>query len=68
VHRLEELFYAKVLADPVLKAQFKARIPTHVDNLTWFTAESFSGPDRLRPLSRTRSACDASRKLSWWRD
>jgi hemoglobin len=47
LHRLEELFYDKVLADPVLKAQFKARIPTHVDHLTWFTAESFGGPDRF---------------------
>jgi hemoglobin len=47
LHRLEELFYDKVLTDPVLKAQFKARIPTHVDHLTWFTAESFGGPDRF---------------------
>jgi hemoglobin len=47
LHRLEELFYDKVLTDPVLKAQFKARIQTHVDHLTWFTAESFGGPDRF---------------------
>jgi hemoglobin len=47
LHRLEELFYDKVLTDPVLKAQFKARIPTHVDHLTWFTAESFGGSDRF---------------------
>ena len=47
LHRLEELFYNKALADPVLKALFPERVPTHVDHLTWFTAESFGGPDRF---------------------
>jgi hemoglobin len=47
LHRLEELFYAKALADPVLSALFTERVPTHVDHLTWFTAESFGGPDRF---------------------
>jgi hemoglobin len=47
LHRLEELFYSKVLADPVLKTLFTKRIPSHVDHLTWFTAESFGGPDRF---------------------
>jgi len=47
LHRLEELFYAKALADPVLKTLFTAPVPTHVDHLTWFTAESFGGPDRF---------------------
>src|ERR1700723_2442628 len=47
LHRLEELFYAKALADPVLKTLFTTRVPTHVDHLTWFTAESFAGPDRF---------------------
>jgi hemoglobin len=47
LHRLEELFYDKALADPVLKTQFRERIPAHVDHLTWFTAESFGGPDRF---------------------
>jgi hemoglobin len=47
LHRLEELFYEKALADPVLKALFTHRVPTHVDHLTWFTAESFGGPDRF---------------------
>ena len=42
LHRLEELFYDKVLAHPVLKTQFRERIPTHVGHLTWFTAESTS--------------------------
>jgi hemoglobin len=47
LHRLEELFYAKVLADPVLKALFSERKPHHVEHLTWFTAESFGGPDHF---------------------
>jgi len=47
LHRAEEIFYDKVLADPVLKAQFPRRVATHVDHLTWFTAESFGGPDRF---------------------
>jgi hemoglobin len=47
LHRLEELFYDKVLADPVLQVQFRERVPTHVDHLTWFTAESFGGSDRF---------------------
>lgn len=47
LHRLEELFYAKVLADPVLRPLFPARNDHHVDHLTWFTAESFGGPDRF---------------------
>jgi hemoglobin len=47
LHRLEDLFYDKVLADPVLAVQFTERVPTHVDHLTWFTAESFGGPERF---------------------
>ncbi|GAB2539591.1 group II truncated hemoglobin [Nocardia heshunensis] len=47
IHRLEEIFYAKALADPVLREVFPERVPTHVDHLTWFTAESFGGPDRF---------------------
>ncbi len=46
IHRLEEIFYDKVLNDPVLSKLFTERIPTHVDHLTWFTTESFGGPDR----------------------
>ena len=45
IHHVEELFYEKVLDDPVLKVLFTERVPTHVDHLTWFTAESFGGPD-----------------------
>jgi hemoglobin len=47
IHRLEELFYSSVLADPVLKPLFGAGRPEHVDHLTAFTAESFGGPDRF---------------------
>jgi hemoglobin len=47
LHRLEEIFYRKALADPVLKTLFTTRVPTHVDHLTWFTAESFGGPGRF---------------------
>jgi hemoglobin len=47
LHRLEQLFYAKALADPVLRDVFTERVPTHVDHLTWFTAESFGGQDRF---------------------
>ncbi len=47
LHRLEELFYDKVLADPVLRSVFPQRQPGHVEHLMWFTAESFGGPDRF---------------------
>src|ERR1700722_377740 len=47
LHRLEELFYARALADPVLKDVFTERVATHGDPLTWFTAESFGGPARF---------------------
>jgi hemoglobin len=55
LHRLEQLFYNKALADPVLRDVFTERVPTHVDHLTWFTAESFGGPDRFtREIGFTR--------------
>ncbi|MEV6770242.1 group II truncated hemoglobin [Nocardia sp. NPDC051030] len=47
LHRLEELFYSKALADPVLREVFPERRPHHVEHLTWFTAESFGGPTRF---------------------
>jgi hemoglobin len=47
LHRLEEVFYAKALADPILRRLFTHRVATHVDHLTWFTAESFGGPPRF---------------------
>lgn len=47
IHRLEEAFYASVLADPLLQPLFGKGQPHHVDHLTAFTAESFGGPDRF---------------------
>ena len=47
LHRLEDTFYGKVLADPLLQPLFGAGQPRHVENLTAFTAESFGGPDRF---------------------
>ena len=47
IHRLEDVFYASVLADPLLVPLFGAGQPQHVDHLTAFTAESFGGPDRF---------------------
>lgn len=47
LHRLEAYFYSSVLADPLLQPLFGAGKPSHVDHLTWFTAESFGGPDRF---------------------
>lgn len=45
IHRLEDLFYTRVLADPLLQPLFGAGRPEHVEHLTQFTAESFGGPD-----------------------
>jgi len=63
LHRLEELFYAKALADPVLCTLFTTRVPTHVDHLTWFTAESFGGPDRFTRELGFRYLIDVHRHL-----
>jgi len=47
LHRLESLFYASVLADPLLKPLFGDGKKEHVDHLTAFTAESFGRSDRF---------------------
>jgi hemoglobin len=47
LHRLEQIFYDSVLADPILQPLFGAGQPEHVEHLTMFTAESFGGPDRF---------------------
>jgi hemoglobin len=47
LHRLEDVFYSSLLADPILKTLFGAGQPQHVNHLTAFTAESFGGPDRF---------------------
>ncbi len=55
--RLEEIFYSKVLAGPVLKSPFTERRPHNVEHLAWFTTESLAGPDRFtrEPVSWRRS-------------
>ena len=42
-----EMFYARLLADPLLQPLFGKGKLDHVDHLTAFTAESFGGPDRF---------------------
>jgi hemoglobin len=63
LHRLEELFYEKALGDPVLASLFTGRRPTHVDHLTWFTAESFGGPDRFTRELGFQHIIDVHRNL-----
>ncbi len=63
LHRLEELFYTKALADPVLKQLFTHRVPAHVDHLTWFTAESFGGPPRFTEKLGVGYIIDVHRNL-----
>jgi hemoglobin len=63
IHRLEKIFYDKVLEDPVLSTLFRERVPTHVDHLTWFTAESFGGPDRFTRELGFRYIIDVHRHL-----
>jgi hemoglobin len=64
LHRLEELFYSKVLADPVLKVLFTERRPDHVEHLTWFTAESFGGPARFTRQLGFQYIIDVHRHLN----
>ena len=63
LHRLEDLFYDKALADPILKSLFSERVSTHVDHLTWFTAESFGGPDRFTNKLGFQHIIDVHRHL-----
>ncbi|MCA9551195.1 MAG: group II truncated hemoglobin [Myxococcales bacterium] len=63
LHRVEELFYEKVLADDLLRRLFTERKPRHVDHLTWFTAESFGGPDRFSRGVGFRHLIDVHRHL-----
>lgn len=63
IHRLEETFYASVLADPVLQPLFGAGQAKHVQHLTWFTAESFGGPDRFSEELGFRHLIDVHRGL-----
>ncbi len=45
------------------KAQFRERVPTHVDHLTWFAAESFGGPDRFTREPGFQHIIDVRRHL-----
>lgn len=64
LHRLEDTFYASVLADPLLQPLFGAGQPHHVDHLTAFTAESFGGPARFtRELGGFLALIDVHRHL-----
>ena len=63
LHRLEDHFYSSVLADPLLQPLFGAGKPEHVDHLTWFTAESFGGPDRFTRELGFRHLIDVHRNL-----
>jgi hemoglobin len=47
LRRLTEVFYASVLADPLLQPLFGSGHPDHVEHLTWFVAEAFGGPTRF---------------------
>jgi hemoglobin len=63
LHHLEDVFYDKVLADPMLQRLFTQRLPNHVDHLTWFTAESFGGPDRFTRELGFQHIIDVHRNL-----
>ncbi|MFJ2771319.1 hypothetical protein [Streptomyces sp. NPDC087300] len=45
------------------RAVFPQRRPHHVDHLTWFTAESFGGPDRFTRELGFRHLVDVHRNL-----
>jgi hemoglobin len=63
LHRVEVIFYEKALADPILKRLFVHRVATHVEHLTWFTAESFGGPTRFTDELGFQHIIDAHRHL-----
>jgi hemoglobin len=63
LHRLEQIFYGSVLADPLLKPLFGNGRPEHVEHLTMFTAESFGGPDRFTRELGFRHLIDVHRGL-----
>lgn len=63
LHRLEDHFYSSVLVDPLLQPLFGAGKPEHVEHLTWFTAESFGGPDRFTTELGFQHLIDVHRNL-----
>jgi hemoglobin len=64
LHRLEDVFYSSVLADPILQPLFGAGRPEHVDHLTAFTVESFGGPARFSHELGFAHLIDVHRGLS----
>jgi hemoglobin len=63
LHRLEQIFYDSVLADPLLQPLFGQGHPQHVEHLTMFTAESFGGPDTFTRELGFRHLIDIHRGL-----
>jgi hemoglobin len=63
LHRLEQIFYNSVLADPLLQPLFGEGRPEHIDHLTMFTAESFGGPDAFTRELGFRHLIDVHRGL-----
>ncbi|WP_432978959.1 group II truncated hemoglobin [Dactylosporangium sp. CA-233914] len=63
LHRFVDIFYASVLADPLLQPLFGAGKPEHVAHLTAFDAESFGGPDTFSRTMGFSALIDAHRGL-----
>ena len=47
IRRFAEIFYDRVLSDPLLQSLFGKGQPDHVHRLTAFEVETFGGPDRF---------------------
>lgn len=64
LHGFVEIFYASVLADPLLEPLFGAGKPEHVPHLTAFEVEAFGGPDRYTSeMGGFQTIIDAHRHL-----
>ncbi len=63
LHHFVDLFYASVLADPVLQPLFGQGRPEHVAHLAAFDAESFGGPDTFSRTMGFPALIDAHRGL-----
>ena len=63
LHRFIDIFYASVLADPVLQPLFGAGRPEHVDHLTAFEVEAFGGPDTFSQTLGFQHLIDVHRGL-----
>ena len=64
LHRFVTLFYASVLADPVLQPLFGTGRPEHVAHLTAFDAEAFGGPGTFSRTIGFPALIDAHRGLT----